>query len=90
MLRDGRGDQVWLWGVVLRLASLNAVFLFNEHNPRTIFFSLVPIPPPADLPNQGIELGSPTLLADSLPTELAGGTSVKSLPASEGDARGMR
>ena len=31
-----------------------------------------PIPSPADLPNPGIELGSPALQADSLPTELSG------------------
>ena len=30
------------------------------------------IPYPADFPNPGIELGSPALLADSLPTELSG------------------
>ena len=29
-------------------------------------------PSPADLPNPGIEPGSPVLLADSLPTELSG------------------
>ena len=31
-----------------------------------------PILSPADLPNPGIELGSPVLQADSLPTELSG------------------
>ena len=31
-----------------------------------------PIPSPGDLPNPGIELGSLTLQADSLPTELSG------------------
>ena len=30
------------------------------------------MPPPADVPNPGIELGSPALQADSLPTELSG------------------
>ena len=30
------------------------------------------IPSPADLPDPGIELGSPALQADSLPTELSG------------------
>ena len=30
------------------------------------------VPSPADLPNLGIELGSPSLQADSLPTELSG------------------
>ena len=31
-----------------------------------------PIPPPGDLPDPEIELGSPALQADSLPTELSG------------------
>ena len=31
-----------------------------------------PIPSPADLPDPGIERGSPALEADSLPTELSG------------------
>ena len=31
-----------------------------------------PIPSPADLPDLGIELGSPALQADSLPAELPG------------------
>ena len=34
------------------------------------YWSGYPIPFPADLPNPGIELGSPTLQADSLPSEL--------------------
>ena len=34
------------------------------------FWSGWPIPSPADLPDPGIELGSPALQADSLPTEL--------------------
>ena len=29
------------------------------------------MPPPADVPNPGIELGSPAFQADSLPTELS-------------------
>ena len=32
----------------------------------------VACPPPGDLPNPGIELGSPALLVDSLPAELPG------------------
>ena len=32
----------------------------------------VPFPSPGDLPNPGIEPGSPALQADSLPTELSG------------------
>ena len=31
-----------------------------------------PIPSPGDLPNPGMELGSPALQADSLPAELPG------------------
>ena len=31
-----------------------------------------PFPSPADLPDPGIELGSPALQVDSLPTELSG------------------
>ena len=31
-----------------------------------------PFPSPSDLPDPGIELGSPALQADSLPTELLG------------------
>ena len=31
-----------------------------------------PFPSPADLPDPGIELGSPALQADSLPTKLLG------------------
>ena len=36
------------------------------------YWSGEPIPSPADLPDPGIELGSPALQADSLPTELSG------------------
>ena len=32
----------------------------------------MPSPPPGDLPDPGIELGSPALKADSLPAELPG------------------
>ena len=36
------------------------------------YLSGYPIPSPGDLPNPGIELESPALQADSLPTELPG------------------
>ena len=36
------------------------------------YWSGYPIPSPADLPDPGIELGSPALQEDSLPTELRG------------------
>ena len=34
------------------------------------YWSGVPFPSPGDLPDPGIELGSPALQADCLPTEL--------------------
>ena len=40
--------------------------------PRQEYWSGLPFPPPGDLPNPGIELGSPALQADSLPAELPG------------------
>ena len=36
------------------------------------YWSRQPVPSPADLPNPGIEPGSPALQANSLPTELLG------------------
>ena len=39
---------------------------------RPGFWSGQPIPSPADRPDPGIDLGSPALQADSLPTELSG------------------
>ena len=38
--------------------------------PRQEYWSGLPFPSPGDLPNPGIELGSPALQADSLLTEL--------------------
>ena len=43
--------------------------LSNKGSPRTLEW--VDIPSPEDLPNPGFEPGSPTLQADSLPTELS-------------------
>ena len=40
--------------------------------PRQGYWSGLPFPCPGDLPNPGIEPGSPALQADSLPTELQG------------------
>ena len=37
---------------------------------RQEYWSGLPVPSPGDLPVPGIELGSPVLQADSLPTEL--------------------
>ena len=40
--------------------------------PRQEYWSGFPFPSPVDLPDRGIELGSPALQADSLPAELPG------------------
>ena len=45
--------------------------LFMEFS-RQEYCSGLPFPSPGDLPNPGIEPGSPTLQADSLPSELPG------------------
>ena len=39
---------------------------------RPDYWTGSPIPSPADLPDLGIELGSPELQVDSLPSELSG------------------
>ena len=39
---------------------------------RQEYWSGLPFPSPEDLPNPGIELGSPTLQGDSLPSESPG------------------
>ena len=44
--------------------------LSHKGSPRILEW--VAFPSPADLPNPGIKPGSPTLQADSLPTELSG------------------
>ena len=40
--------------------------------PRQEYWTGLPCPPPGDLPNPGIESMSPTLQADSLPSEPPG------------------
>ena len=39
---------------------------------RQEYWRGLPFPPPGDLPNPGIEPGSPALQADALPSELPG------------------
>ena len=39
---------------------------------RQEYWSGLPLPPPRDLPDAGIDSASPALLADSLPSELPG------------------
>ena len=53
------------WTVALQ-APLSVGFSRQE------YWSGLPFPSPGDLPNLGIESGSPALQADSLPTELQG------------------
>jgi len=53
----------------------------------------LPCPPPRDLPNPGIELRSPTLQADSLPSELLGkskNAGVGSLSLLQGNFPGIK
>src|SRR5574337_949145 len=47
---------------------------------RQEYWSGLPCPPPGDLPNPGIELRSPTLQADSLPSELSGNSDTLAFP----------
>ena len=53
---------------------------------RQEYWNGLPFPSPGDLPDPGIELRSPELQADSLPTELyfSGGPVVKTLPPLQG------
>ena len=44
---------------------------------RQEYWSELPFPSPGDLPNPGIEPGSPTLQADALPSEPPGTTQSK-------------
>ena len=62
-------SRVWLFATpwtVARQAPLSMGFSRQED------WSGFPCPPPGDLPNPGMELRSPTLQEDSLPTELPG------------------
>ena len=44
----------------------------HQETPRILETPRISIPSPEDLPDPGIEPGSPTLQADSLPAELPG------------------
>ena len=56
--------------------TLETPWTINQQAPLSMGFSRqeywsgLPFPSPGDLPNPGIEAGSPALQADSLPTEL--------------------
>ena len=58
-------DFMWPHGVALQ-APLSMGFLRQE------YWSGLPFPSPEDLPSPGLEPESPTLQADSLPSELPG------------------
>ena len=55
---------------------------------RQGYWSGLPFPSPGDLPNPGIEPGSPALQADSLPTKLQGKPVYSSLTNSFGEGNG--
>ena len=50
---------------------------------RQEYWSGLPFPSPGDLPDPGIEPGSPTLWADALPSETPGNPSLHSLVPSK-------
>ena len=52
-------DSITPWTVVCKT-------LLSKGSARKEYWSGLPFPSPGDLPNPGIELGSPTLWADAL------------------------
>ena len=79
-----RPEYIANYSLCLHAQSLSHVWLFGT--PRTVacqaplsmdfsrqeYWSGLPFPSPGGLPNPGIDLGFPTLQADSLPSELPG------------------
>ena len=67
------------------MSSLSACSIpgYSIHGFSGVYWSGLPFPSPEDLPEPGIEPGSPTLQADSLPSEPPGkpGIVVKKSPA---------
>ena len=90
---------MWSSRVKVKVKSLSPVQLFvtpwaiayqappSVEFSRQEYWSGLPFPSPGDLPNPGIEPGSPALQADALPPEPPGGSVVKHPSASAG-ARG--
>ena len=90
---------MWSSRVKVKVKSLSPVQLFvtpwaiayqappSVEFSRQEYWSGLPFPSPGDLPNPGIEPGSPALQADALPSEPPGGSVVKHPSASAG-ARG--
>ena len=65
-----QGKIRWDWAQVSHIAG--GLFTSWAAREAQEYWSGQPLPSPADLPNPGIELGSPALQVDSLPTELSG------------------
>ena len=59
-------------GCVCVRARLSVCLSVPDTLDRYVYWSGLPIPSPGDLPNPGMETGSPALQADSLPAELPG------------------
>ena len=54
---------------------------------RQEYWNGLPFPSPEDLPNPGIEPGSPTLQADALPSELPGKPLIKLKEEEKGERK---
>ena len=65
-MTTGKTIALTTWTFVGNAMSLSMEFSRQE------YWSGLPFPSPGDLPNPGMELGSPALQTDSLPTELRG------------------
>ena len=68
--------HVSVWQKPLQYCRVISLHLIKINEIKKEYGSGLPCPPPGDLPNPGIEPGSPALQADSLPTELRGKPSV--------------
>ena len=75
LIHSVMSDSLWPHG--LQPARLLCPWGFS----RQEYWSGMPCPPPGDLPDPGIEPGSPALQADSLPAELPGMLSLFHNPA---------
>ena len=58
------------WVAMPSFSIAGGFFTFGATRDAQEYWSGKPIPSPGDLPNPGIELGSPALQADSLPGEV--------------------
>ena len=81
LLTDMKWKWKWKWSRVRLFAMDGDWWLRSMGFSRQECWSGLPFPSPGDLPNPGIEPGSPTLQADTLPSEPPGKpiTSIKCL-----------